>query len=179
MTAIDASDARSSAAPLKCPSDPLMPTIFHEPWWLEAATGGRYEEVTVTSGGRTVGRLPFLRKERLGFTACISPDVTHFLGPAIDEGKGGIVSRNLRRGEITRDLIDKLPQFSFFFQRLHRRVPDALPFEQRGFEVEAKFTYEVAPATEAVIWRNMRDKTRNVIRRAEEQTELIDLEPSA
>jgi hypothetical protein len=179
MTVIDSYDASGSTAALRRPSDPLTPTIFHEPWWLEAATGGRYEEVTVSSGGRTVGRLPFLRTERLGFTACILPDVTHFLGPAINEGNGGTVSRNLRRGEITRDLIDKLPRSSFFYQRLHRGVPDALPFEQRGFQIEAKFTYEVAPGPEAQIWRNMRDKTRNVIRRAEEQTELVDLEPAA
>ena len=159
--------------------DPLVPTIFHEPWWLEAASGGQYEEVTVNSGGRTMGRLPFVRRKSLGFTICEPPELTHFLGPAVDEGNGGTVSRNLRRGEITRELIEKLPAFHHFTQWLHRGIPDALPFVQHNFTVEAVFTYEVAPGPEQAIWRNMRDKTRNVIRRAQEQTELVDLEPAA
>jgi CelD/BcsL family acetyltransferase involved in cellulose biosynthesis len=158
--------------------DPLVPTIFHEPWWLEAASGGQYDEVTVSSGGRTVGRLPFMQRRRLGFNICEPPELTHFLGPAVDEGNGGIVSRNLRRGEITRHLIEKLPSFHYFTQWLHRDVPDALPFIQHNFTVQAAFTYEVAPTCEKTIWRNMRDKTRNVIRRAEEQTGLVDLEPA-
>ena len=167
------------ARPFPTQRDPLNPTIFHEPWWLEAATGGRYEEVTVSSGGRVVGRLPYLCKERFGMKACVLPELSLFLGPAVDEGTGGTVSRNLRRGEITRDLIEKLPPFVFFYQRLHRDIPDALPFIQHGFTTEAVFTYEVAPAPEEAIWRGMRDKTRNVIRRAQEQTELVDLEPEA
>ena len=167
------------ATPLHRSRDPLTPTIFHEPWWLEAASGGQYEEVTVSSGGRTVGRLPFVRRKSLRFTTCEPPELTHFLGPAVDEGHGGTVSRNLRWGEITRDLIGKLPTFHHFYQWLHRDVPDALPFVQHDFTVKAVFTYEVAPATEQAIWRNMRDKTRNVIRRAQEQTELVGLEPAA
>src|SRR5215217_5045152 len=144
--------------------DPLIPTIFHEPWWLEAATAGQIEEVTVESGGRTVGRLPFVRKKKLGLVSCVLPEVTPFLGPAVDEGFGGMVSRTLRRHQVTRDLIEKLPAFNNFFQLLHRDVPDALPFLQHGFTVEPHFTFEVPPAPEAAIWRNMRDKARNVIR---------------
>jgi GNAT acetyltransferase-like protein len=161
------------------PRDPLAPTIFHEPWWLEAATGGRYEEVTVSSGGRTVGRLPYLRKERFGFTSFIPPELTHFLGPAVDEGSDSPESRNLRRNEITMELIEKLPPFGHFYQQLHRGIPDTLPFIQHGFTTELLFTYEVMPAPEETIWRSMRDKTRNVIRRAQEKTELVDVEPDA
>lgn len=159
--------------------DPLIPTVFHEPWWLEAATGGQVEEVTVESGGRTVGRLPFVRKKHLGLVSCVLPELTPFLGPAVDEGTGGTVSRTLRRHQVTRDLIEKLPPFSNYYQLLHRGIPDALPFLQHGFSVEPHFTFEVAPAPEAAIWRNMRDKARNVIRRAEEQTRLVELEPEA
>jgi hypothetical protein len=159
--------------------DPLSPTIFHEPWWLEAATGGRYEEVTVNSGGRIVGRLPYLRKQRFGFTSFVPPELTHFLGPAVDEGNGSMESRNLRRSEITMELIEKLPSFGYFYQQFHRGIPDTLPFTQHGFTTELLFTYEVMPASEDTIWRNMRDKTRNVIRRAQEKTELFDVEPEA
>lgn len=179
MKATNPKTILEKATPLPKPFDPLTPTIFHEPWWLDAASGGCWEEVTVSSGGRTVGRFPFVRKDRLGFRALLAPGLTHFLGPAVDEGNGGTVSRNLRRGEITRDLIEKLPPFGFFDQNCHRGIPDALPFTQKDFSVFAFFTYEIAPAAEDKIWKGMRDKTRNVIRRAQEQTDLIDLEPAA
>jgi lipid II:glycine glycyltransferase (peptidoglycan interpeptide bridge formation enzyme) len=105
--------------------------------------------------------------------------MTHFLGPAVDEGNGSAESRNMRRNEITMDLIRKLPRFGYFYQQFHRGIPDTLPFIQHGFTTELLFTYEVMPAPEETIWRNMRDKTRNVIRRAQEKTELFDVEPDA
>ena len=39
--------------------DPLAPTIFHEHWWLDIATGGRYDRVEVVSNGKCVGWLPY------------------------------------------------------------------------------------------------------------------------
>src|ERR1700674_2575471 len=73
----------------KAPSyDPLAPTIFHEDWWLDAATGGNFEVVEVTVGGRTVGRLPFNTTNRFGLKMIRMPALTYFLGPAIDEGEG-------------------------------------------------------------------------------------------
>jgi hypothetical protein len=167
-----------SARSVPEPSDPLTPTIFHENWWLGTAANGAYEEVTVHSGGRLVGRFPYVCKQKLGFRVVYTPGMAQFVGPAVDEGRGGVVSRNLRRGEIMRALIAKLPRFDFFYQQFHRDVPDALPFLQSGFSVQVRFTYEVAPDDESVIWRNMRDKTRNVIRRAQEQTDLLELEPA-
>jgi hypothetical protein len=167
------------AMPVVKRRDPLSPTIFHEAWWLAAATGGRYEEVTVSSGGRTVGRLPYLIKKRLGLQACVMPELSLFLGPAVDEGNGGTVSRNLRRGEITRDLIEKLPPCALYYHRLHRGTPDALPFIQHGYATEAVFTYEVAPDSEEALWRRMRDRTRDLVRSAQDQTELVHLDPDA
>ena len=157
--------------------DPLAPTIFHEPWWLDAATQGQWEEVTVSLGGQTVGRLPFRRKRRLGMTACEMPDLVHFLGPAINEGSGGSGTRALRREQITRELIHVMPRLDHFSQRFHGGVPDTLPFLHEGYQTTVGFTIELAPAPEEVLWRRLRDKTRNVIRRAQEQTHIVDLEP--
>jgi hypothetical protein len=157
--------------------DPLNPTIYHEPWWLDAATGGRYEEVSVALDGNPVGRLPFLRKRRLGMESCEMPDLTHFLGPAIDEGNGNTATRARRRAWIMRELIARLPKMAHFSQQFHRGVTDTLPFLNAGFSTDARFTYELGPAAEETLWRGLRDKTRNVIRRAREQTVVTDLEP--
>jgi hypothetical protein len=157
--------------------DPLNPTIYHEPWWLEAASGGASEEVSVALDGKTVGRLPFLRKRRLGMEACELPHLTHFLGPAIDEGNGNAATRARRRAWIMRELIARLPKVARFSQQFHRGVADTLPFLNEGFSTDAMFTYELRPASEETLWRGLRDKTRNVIRRAREQTVVVDLEP--
>jgi hypothetical protein len=148
--------------------DPLVPTIFHEAWWLGVATKGRADAVEVTDGGRTVGRLPFIPESRLGLQSSNMPTLTHFLGPGILEGPGSEPNRFVKRQSITRELIRKLPNLSSFRQKMHRGVSDALAFQAESYEVSVQFTFEILPAEQDRIWRGMRDKTRNVIRRGEE-----------
>ncbi|WP_312405109.1 GNAT family N-acetyltransferase [Rhizobium sp.] len=150
----------------------LTPTIFHEQWWLEAATGGRVEFVEVTDGGRTVGRLPYTVNSRYGLTSSNMPTLTHFLGPGIDDGGGSEANRYVKRHSITQELIRKLPPLSSFRQKMHRGVCDALPFQAQGYNVQVQFTFEIEPYPDAVIWKAMRDKTRNVIRRAAENFDV-------
>ena len=110
------------------------------------------------------------------WTRCGMPELTHFLGPGIDEGSGTLCNRILRRNGITRELLAGLPKTSAFHQKMHARVPDMLAFQQEHYDIGVQFTYEIRPAPEAVLWANMRDKTRNVIRRAGEKHTVCDLE---
>ncbi len=103
------------------------------------------------------------------------PDMTHFLGPAVIEGEGAAVTRWLKRSAITRDLMHRLPPVLRYWQKFHRGVTDALPFQSERFNTHVQFTFEVAPAPEAALWSAMRDKTRNVIRKAQKQYEVQDL----
>jgi hypothetical protein len=156
------------------PVDPLRPTIFHEDWWLDTATDGRIRFVEVADGNRVVGRLPYLMNSRYGITGSNMPMLTHFLGPGIDEGCGSEVNRYVKRQSITRELIRKLPSLSSFRQKMHRGVTDALSFQAEGYEVAVQFTFEIPPSDEQTLWAAMRDKTRNVIRRAAETTLIAD-----
>lgn len=155
--------------------DRLSPSIFHERWWLEAASSGRYREVTVEEGGRLVGRLPFVLNRQAGMTAIEAPTLTHFLGPAVDPGRGSANNRLLKSLRITRQLLEQLPPSNAFRQQLHRGCTDAFAFMERGYRVAAKFTFEIPPAPRDVLWAAMRDKTRNVIRRAEERHQVHSL----
>jgi len=95
-------------------ANPLIPTIFHEPWWLEIVTGGNYAITEVTDSGRTIGRLYyFLRRRAGGLEYSIMPPMTHFLGPATIDNGGDHTTRFLRRAEITRELVQKLPPPAF------------------------------------------------------------------
>lgn len=154
-------------APLR--RDPLAPTIFHQPWWLEIATGGRYGVAEFAEGGRVVGRMPYILRRRRGFTESRMPPQTHFLGPAIDPGPGSATTVGLRRQSITRELIRSLPPASVFRQVFHRGVTDVIPFQAAGYQTLVQFTYEIAPQATDPIWQAMRDKTRNTIRKARQQ----------
>jgi Acetyltransferase (GNAT) domain len=145
----------------------LTPTIFHEDWWLTAATNGAYEVVETSLGDKVVGRLPYFRKKFYGMNWGALPALTHFLGPAVDEGPGSINTRFIRRLEITRELILKLPPASFTRIKCHRGVPDVIPFQEQKWRTNVQFTWEVEPAPEETLFMNLRNKPRNAIRRAE------------
>lgn len=160
--------------PPRCPN-PLAPTIFHEEWWLAAATGGQFETVELRAGGRVVGLLPYHRTKRFGLTLIRMPELTYFLGPAIDEGDGSPNTRFLKRLQITRELLVRLPQASWQYLKCHSGVTEAIAFQDRGFRTYVQFTYELAPWPLSTLWEQMRNKTRNVIRRAQERFSVSEL----
>jgi hypothetical protein len=157
------------------PCDALAPTIFHEDWWLDAATGGNFDVVEVSAGGRVVGRLPFSVTKRFGLKMVRMPAVTYFLGPAIDEGDGSPNTRFLKRLEITRELLRKLPRASWQYVKCHSGVTDVIAFQEAGFRTYVQFTHEIMPHHSDVLWQQMRNKTRNMIRKAEEQFSVEEL----
>jgi hypothetical protein len=164
-------------APLLEAERRLVPTVFHEPWWLEAASAGAYREAVATSDGQVVGRLPYLLKQKISRqNVLIMPPMTHVLGPALARRITDIeYPRSLRRVTVTGELIAQLPRASHVWFQLHRGVTDALAFEAAGYSTGVDFTLEIAPDTPEALWRNMRDKTRNVIRRARERLQVGDI----
>nr|WP_294525278.1 GNAT family N-acetyltransferase [uncultured Rhodopila sp.] len=147
--------------------DSLEPSVFHEKWWLDIVTGGRWQYVESLHHGCVVGRLPYLSGKWRWFRTIHMPQLTHFLGPAITPGSGGSDTRLLRRIGITRDLIRQLPPGNMPLKlKMQRDIDDVIAFQMEGFETAVRFTYEIEPAPSETIWRGMRDKTRNVARKA-------------
>jgi len=164
------------AKPMKGSTEGIANSLFHEPWWLSAATDGRYEEVVVEQGGKIVGRLPYLPTQRGPFRVSRMPPFTHLLGPLIESGVGKPQTRLTRRLSITRALIDKLPPFTHFEQEFDPTmddglaVADGLAFQDRGFGVAQRYTFEIDCRKELqCLWDAMHFKTRQHIRRAEEK----------
>ena len=104
------------------------------------------------------------------------PELTFFLGPVIAEGEGAPCNRIVRRTRILIELVEQMPPTSLFYQKMHAGVTEMIGFQDQGFDVTVQFSHDVHPADEKVLWRNMRDKTRNVIRRAEETLTVGDLD---
>jgi hypothetical protein len=142
--------------------DPLAPTIFHESWWLDIATEGLYSVAEVSENGKVVGRLPYFLFKKMGVAIVDLPTITHFLGPAV------ISAKPLRRLEITKELIDKLPPVSALYIKCHRDVQDVIAFQSAGYSTSVQFTHEIHPQPTDVLWKTVQAKTRRVIRRASE-----------
>jgi hypothetical protein len=151
------------------------PTIFHEPWWLQAATSGRYEQVEVSDGQRVVGRLAYQVEQLTGRKVSVLPTLTHILGPAIYAGTGSPNTQFLQRYNVTRELIAKLPKLHRFRQKIQNGEPEVLGFQSAGFRTGVQFTFEVQPQPEPEIWKKLRNKTRNVIRRAQEELAVSEI----
>jgi hypothetical protein len=159
------------------PLTELPGTLFHEHWWLAAATNGNFQEVIATNGGRVVGRLPFFMSKKMGFAECRMPPFTHILGPVVDAGSGKRQTQLLRRLSIIRTLIDQLPRFDLFRQALDLSILDGLAFQDRGFYVQPQYTFEIDCRNNVeTLWAAMHSKVRQHVRRAEEKLVVANVE---
>jgi len=155
--------------------DALIPTIFHEPWWLDIVTGGDYSAVEISDNGKVVGRLYYFLHNRGGLKYSIMPPMTHFLGPTVIDDGGHSSTRFLRRAHITRELIQLLPPASIYQYKCHRDITDAIAFQQEKFDTAVQFTYEIHPADEDALWKNMRSEKRKKIRSAQKELTVSDI----
>jgi CheY-like chemotaxis protein len=152
-------------------------SLFHEHWWLSAATDGRYEESVIKEGSNIVGRLPYVIVRHGPFHTIRMPQFTHLLGPLVKAGVGKPQTQLMKRLSITRSLIDQLPPHSFFLQVLDPSVAngsalaDGLAFQDRGFLVAPQYTFTIDCRKKSLeeLWASMHFKTRQHIRRAEEK----------
>ena len=165
----------AAAQQTKCRTG-LKTSLFHESWWLSAATDSQYEEAVVNRGSDVVGRLPYVMIRRGPFRTIQMPKFTHLLGPVVDAGIGKPQTRLIRRLSITRSLIDQLPPNSFFLQCLDPSIDDGLAiadglaFQDRGFSVAPQYTFEIdCRKSSKELWVAMNFKTRQHIRRAKEK----------
>ena len=154
----------------------MQVSLFHEPWWRSAATGGQIEECVLKQGDDIVGRLPYVMQRRGPFHLVRMPPFTHILGPAIDAGEGKPQTRLQRRISITRSLIDLLPRHSYFHQHMDPSadgglaVADGIAFQDRRFEVTHQYTFQVdCRGSLADLSAGLYLKTRQHIRRAEKE----------
>jgi hypothetical protein len=120
-------------------------TIFQEDWWLEAASNGAVETITINRGGSDVASLSFMRKERpFGIRSLVMPPYTRTSGPVLNLPPSTPASRcaNLRR--IAREIMLGLPRHDHFSLRLDCEDETAFAFALAGCSIGQQFTFRVA-----------------------------------
>jgi hypothetical protein len=175
---MDCSTIVSPAAPSSLRLDRSTAySIFHERWWLDIATGGHWGTATVMHGNQVLGEMPYYIARKGMWRVSRLPPLTRTLGPVI-KPLGLDPVRELRhRLHVTSQLVEQLPHFESFFQVFDYRVQDALAFALRGFNVSARYTFQISPnCTAAEVWERMCSKTRNVIRSAGKQLTVAPID---
>jgi hypothetical protein len=148
----------------------MRKTIFHEKWWLDAVAPGSWREVVCIRGDQVVGSLPFEELSHGGLKVCAMPQATHVLGPTLEIRPGKAESLARWTQSITDCLLQQVDKYHHVEMILGTEYADITPFLHAGFEVKPEPTLLLdckRPLTE--LWAGLRDKTRNVIRRAREQ----------
>ena len=154
-------------------------SIFHEPWWLDIATGGRWCTAKIMQGTRLIGEMPYALATRKGlWRVSRLPPLTRSLGPVIEPIGSACPDVEFRHHmRVAAHLIDQLPGCDSFFQIFDHRVKDALAFALRGFGVSARYTFHIAPdCTTDEAWTRMSAKTRHAIRHAAAFLTVRDIE---
>jgi hypothetical protein len=148
----------------------MRKSIFHESWWLDALAPGGWREVTCSRGGRIMGSLRFVARAEGGMNVCEMPQITRFLGPTVVPQAGKTEARTRLSHAIITELLEQVANFDHVEMTLDTGFNDVAAFLACGYEVRAHptFVLNCTPSRDE-LWSGLRDKTKNVIRRAREQ----------
>ncbi|EEA01969.1 conserved hypothetical protein [Burkholderia sp. H160] len=177
---LQASIVGSAAAPVRLLGESVAQSIFHEPWWLDIATGGHWSMAKVQHGKELLGQLPYYFTRVGGWKISRLPPLTRTLGPVIKPAGLDYAREQHHRQAVTSELIEQLPHFDSFYQLFDSRVEDAIAFSLHGFTVSARYTFQISPGgTAEEAWAQLHCKTRNVIRTAGKKLTVAPVDPPA
>ncbi|WP_226379047.1 GNAT family N-acetyltransferase [Pseudonocardia sp. KRD291] len=147
-----------------------MPSLFHEPWWLDAVAPSGWSEARIEENGHAVARLPYVDRRRYGLRLLLPPPLSTRLGPLVEIADGRTETRLRRFDHLVDGLLDQLPPADLVRQSLHPDLQSWLPFHRRGFEVEPQVSYVIDGLADLDdVWRGFSGRTRRVIKSAGQQ----------
>lgn len=156
-----------------CEREPSIP-LFSQAWWLDCVCGPENWDVAlVEKGQRIEAALPYILSKKAGFTVCGMPKLTQSLGPWLTPSTAKYSKQLGRQKDLLTQLIDALPPYDHFVQGWHTSQQNWLPFYWRGFQQTTRYTYVLQNISDTdALWKNMQDKVRNDIRKAENRFHL-------
>lgn len=155
----------------------MRKSIFHEDWWLDALAPGRWREVTCHRGGRLAGSLRFVERLEGNARVCEMPQITRFLGPVLVPQIGKTETRIRSTHSIVTELLTQIDGYDHVEMTLDTGFADVAPFLAAGYEVKVHPTFLLECGGQSIddLWAGLRDKTKNIIRRAREQLTVTEI----
>lgn len=156
----------------------MRKSIFHEDWWLDALAPGRWREVTCERGGRTAGSLRFVERNEGSARICEMPQITRFLGPVIVPQTGKTEARIRSTHSIISELLRQVASHDHVEMTLDAGFGDLAPFLSAGYDVKVHPTFLLDCKSQPIdaLWAGLRDKTKNIIRRARERLTVREVD---
>jgi hypothetical protein len=150
-------------------------SLFEEPYWLDCVCPGDWSHVTIEHDNCVVGRLPIFLKKKLMMKSISLPKFTPWLGPWIKDESPGQRNHLNYQHEILSALISQIP---FAHRTLISCAPEyqnLMAFHWAGYKLGLAYTYRIGDLSDPDrIWHQMRDKTRNVCRKASKSLMIND-----
>ena len=155
----------------------MRKSIFHEDWWLDALAPGQWREVTCERGGRIAGSLRFVERSVGNARICEMPQITRFLGPVVAPQAGKTETRVRTVHSIVTDLLRQIAGHDHVEMTLDVGFGDLAPFLAAGYDVKVHPTFLLDCKSQSIdaLWVGLRDKTKNVIRRARERLTVREI----
>ena len=143
-------------------------SIFHCPWWLDAAAPGAWRESVVTaSDGRLRARWPYVVERRRGMTWLLAPPLTFRLGPLLMLSETRQTRRISEQKELLLALADQLPPHDYFSQKFDPAIDYWMPLSWRGFTQTALYSYTLDDLSDLdSIWGGFTQRVRSSINKA-------------
>jgi hypothetical protein len=156
----------------------LVPTVFHEDWWLKICGLGQIQTVSIERNGSIIAQMPYMIVRRHGLRICTLPPLVHFSGPTFAPLDGPPQTQIQQQNDLIRDLLAALPRFDIFDIKMYHGITDTLAFQREGYRTTVQFTYEIDPASADDLLSRIRRGHRRMIREAQNQY-TIDASASA
>lgn len=150
-----------------CAQETTIP-LFSQAWWLDATAGKEgWKVALVEKGGVIVAAMPYMMRNRYGFTFLGQPALTQTLGPWIRETDGKPATKLAQHKDWLQELIAQLPRFSHFSQNWDWRMGNWLPFYWAGFTQTTRYTYILHKLDdEQAVWEGFQENIRREIKKA-------------
>ena len=144
--------------------------IFLQPWWLEAATPGRWDFAIVKLGDDIVAAMPYTLKRWLFRPTIVETSLTPFMGPCIKKSKAKNAKSLSQEMQLMDELIDALPRAVSCTFSFHPGITNWLPFYWRGFTQTTRYTYRIKDTSNlTAIWNNATTSVRSRIQKARKE----------
>lgn len=137
---------------------------------MDSLAPGSWRAVTCRRGGRIAGYLPYVERRERGMSICEMPQITRFLGPVVTPPSGKTEARFRSTYAVIAELLEQLESYDHVEMTLNTEFDDLAPFLAARYDVKVHPTFLLdcrVPIDD--LWAGLRDKTKNVIRRAREQ----------
>ena len=157
----------------------LQLPLYFQPWWLDAVAGedGWDAIVAQDRGGNLTGVWVFCMKRFGGIRAIQMPALTAYSGPLLfyPDHLAASDARYAFEKKVLGELLNQLPDVSFFYQEWHPDLQNWLPAYWRGYRQTTHYTYKLEHLADLnLTYEGFRSNVRNHIRRAERTVRVVE-----